>query len=452
MLRAGGLLDRVLDADRSLKVVLLSPMARDAAFVREFTRDRVAMVDQPAHTPMGLEARMLAIVQASYLSRGQTESVKIRLLEARANGIIRALPVKAALGRILVEPFTHNGSRYAVADQLVSHPEMERLFDQHQPILAVAANPGLVFSEVPLLRTARRRRVFSMAIDPSWDNFTNKLVPVRQVDRLVVWNDIMKQQAMSLHGYHADMIRVAGAPQFDPHFRPQSRTPRAEFFRRIGADPARKLIALTTTPRSLYSHHDYVLRALVPAIHGGALDGAQILVRLHPRDDVDSYREFAGIADVIIEKPFRDTVKVADGLAIDVMPENQRHLGDTMCYANVVVNVASTIAIEACIFDTPVVNICFDGPGETPYVKSARRYYSFTHYVNITDRGAVRVAQSPEEMVAMVARYLADPSLDSAGRKQVVLDQCQFTDGRSAERVIDCVLDELGAVARRRAA
>lgn len=451
MLRAGGLLDRVLEADRSIKVVLLSPMARDAAFVREFTRDRVEMVDQPAHLPMGLEARLLAIVQASYLSRGQTESVRIRLAEARANGIIRALPVKAALGKILVEPFTHNGSRYAIADRLVSHPQMERLFDQHQPRLVIAANPGLVFSEVPLLRTARRRGVFSMAIDPSWDNFTNKLIPVRHVDRLVVWNDIMKAQAIELHGYRDDMIRVAGAPQFDPHFRPQSRTPRGEFFRRIGADPSRKLIALTTTPRSLYSHHDHVLRALVPALQGGALSGAQILVRLHPRDEVEAYAEFTGMPGVIIEKPFRDTVKVADGLAIDVMPENQRHLGDTMCYADVVVNVASTIAIEACIFDTPVVNICFDGPGETPYVKSARRYYSFTHYVNITNRNAVRVAQSPDEMVSMVARYLAEPQLDAAGRRQVVLDQCQFTDGRSAERVIGCVLDELGAVARRAA-
>lgn len=452
MMRAGGLLDRVLEADRSLKVVLLSPMARDAAFVREFARDRVTMIDQPAHTPQGLEARLLAIVQASYLSRGQTESVRIRLAEARANGMIRALGVKAAIGRILVEPFTHNGSRYAIADRLVSHPEMERLFDEHQPILVVAANPGLVFSEVPLLRTARRRGVFSMAIDPSWDNFTNKLIPVRQVDRLVVWNDIMKTQAMELHGYRADMIRVAGAPQFDPHFRPQSRAPRDEFFRRIGADPSRPLIALTTTPRSLYSHHDHVLRALTPAIHGGALNGAQILVRLHPRDDVTAYQAFMGVADVTVEKPFRDTVKVADGLAIDVMPEHQRHLGDTLCYADVVVNVASTITIEACIFDTPVVNINFDGPGETPYVKSARRYYSFTHYVNVTARGAVRVAESPDEMVSQVARYLADRSLDAAGRRQVVLDQCQFTDGRSAERVIECVLDELGAVARRAAA
>ncbi len=95
----------------------------DAAFVREFERPTRAFVDQPAHMPRGLEARLLAIVQASYLSRGQTESVRIRLAEARANGIIRWLcRSRALIGRVLVEPFTRNGSRYALSDRLVSHP------------------------------------------------------------------------------------------------------------------------------------------------------------------------------------------------------------------------------------------------------------------------------------------------------------------------------------------
>ena len=449
MLRSGALLDRLLESDPALQILLLSPMAKDPLFVREFERPRVTVIDQPPHVPAGLEARLLAIIQASYLSQEQTESVRIRLQEARANGIVRWLGLKGLIGRVLVQPFTRNGSRYALADRLISHPAMEELFDRYQPMLVVAANPGLVFSEVPLLRTARRRGVRSMAIDASWDNFTNKLIPVRQVDRLVVWNEIMKEEAIALHGYAPEAIRIAGAPQFDPHFR--ARTPRADFFKRIGADPGRKLIALTTTPRSLYSHHDHVLRALVAAMHDGRLVNAQVLVRLHPRDEVDAYREFANLRHVIIEKPFRDTVKVADGLAIDVMPEHQKHLGDTLCHADVVVNVASTISVEACIFDTPVVNICFDGPGDSPYVKSARRYYSFTHYVNITSREAVRVARSPEELVAAVAAYLADPSLDAAGRKQVVLDQCQFTDGRSAERVANLVLAELGAASARAA-
>ncbi|MGH9204095.1 MAG: CDP-glycerol glycerophosphotransferase family protein, partial [Vicinamibacterales bacterium] len=262
---------------------------------------------------------------------------------------------------------------------------------------------------------------------------------------LVVWNDIIKDQALTIHGYDPKATRVTGAPQFDPHFRPQSRSTRDEFFRRVGADPTRRLIALTTTPRSLYRHHDHVLREFDAAMSAGRLTNAQVLVRLHPRDEVHAYREFEGVPHIIIEKPFRSSVTVADGLAIDVMPEHQRHLGDTLCHADVVVNVASTITIEACIFDTPVVNICFDGPEPEPYERSATRYYSFDHYVNITNRQAVRVAKSPAEMIQWVARYLEDPALDAAGRKQVVLDQCQFTDGRSAARVVACVLDELAA-------
>ena len=37
-------------------------------------------------------------------------------------------------------------------------------------------------------------------------------------------------------------------------------------------------------------------------------------------------------------------------------------------------------------------------------------------------------------------------------RRQVVLDQCQFTDGQSAERVTALVLDELGTAKARVAA
>ena len=440
MLRAGGLLDRLQEFDPALRIVLLSPMARDAAFVKEFERPGVQLVDQPPHVPSGLEARLQSLAQAAFLSRGRTESVRIRMMEARANGTIRWIGLKSLLGRLVSRP----NAPYALSDRLVSHPAMERLFDEHRPALVVCANPGLVFSEVPLMRTARRRGVPCMVIDASWDNFTNKLLPVRQADRLVVWNEIIKAQAVTLHGYQPDAVRVAGAPQFDVHFKPQARATRDEFFRRIGADPSRKLIAVTTTPRALYRHHDHVLRVLAGAIAGGPLAGAQVLVRLHPRDEIAAYDEFAGTPHVIIEKPFRHTVTVADGLAIDVMPEHQRHLGDTLCHADVVVNVASTITIEACIFDTPVVNICFDGPEEEPYVRSARRYYRFTHYVNITNRHAVRVAQSPAEMVEAVARYLGDPTLDAEGRRQVVLDQCQYTDGRSAARVAAAVVDELG--------
>ena len=66
-----------------------------------------------------------------------------------------------------------------------------------------------------------------MAIDPSWDNFTNKLLPVRRVDRLLVWNELMREQAMRWHGYQPEDIRICGAPQFDGYFaRGTTTTPR----------------------------------------------------------------------------------------------------------------------------------------------------------------------------------------------------------------------------------
>jgi hypothetical protein len=442
-----GLVDSVLSAHAAAEVVILSPLVNDPGFVREFARDRVRFEDLPPHRPDGLEGRLMALVQASYIDSGVTESVKIRRQEAIAKKTIRWIRAKRLLAGAIAPSIVRPATRYDLIDRWIAHPSAERLFDRYQPSLLVTSNPGLIFSEIPLLRTAVRRRVRSMAVDPSWDNFTNKLIPVRRVDRLVVWNDLMKQQAIALHGYRPDDIRVAGTPQWDLYFRPGTLISRAAFCETIGADPDRALITLTTTPRELYPHHDHVLRVMTEALRAGVWRRpAQILVRLHPRDELDAYAAFQGLPHVIIEKPFRGTVRAGDGLAIDVTADNQRHLANTMRHSDVVVNVASTLAIEAAVFDTPVVNISFDGEAPADWVRSARRYYRFTHYTNITRHGAVRVAESPEQMIEAIGRYLDDPSRDRDGRRRVVAEQCQFLDGRAAERVAAFVARELSDV------
>jgi hypothetical protein len=442
-----GLVARLLASAAAPVVVIISPLVEDAAFVREFEHSRVRFEPLPAHRPSGLEARLFALVQAAYIDSGVTESVKIRRAEAAAKKTIRWIRAKRLLASIAAPSIVRKESRYALVDRLTAHPWADQLFDRYRPALLVASNPGLILSEVPLLRTAARRRVRSMAVDPSWDNFTNKLIPVRRVDRLIVWNELMKQQAIDFHGYTPGEVRVAGTPQWDLYFKEGTLSPRDAFFRQIGADPSRKLVTVTTTPRELYPHHDHVLRVLIRAMTDNAWrEQAQLLVRLHPRDEREAYAEFEGTPHVIIEKPFRSTVKAGDGLAIDITAENQRHLANTMRHSDVVVNVASTLAIEAAIFDTPVVNVSFDGETPSEWVRSARRYYRFTHYLNITRHGAVRVAEQPSELIEQVGRYLDDPALDREGRARVVLEQCQYLDGRAAERVAAFVTGELADV------
>jgi hypothetical protein len=448
-----GIARRVLDHDMRLKLVILSPMSADEHFVRELAHPRVTFESLPPHRPAGLEARLLALMQAAYIDSGITESVQIRRMEAQAKGTIRWIRAKRLIAQFAAPSMVARSSRYDLSDRLVAHAWADALFDRHTPVMLISSSPGLILSEVPLLRTASRRRVRSMAIDPSWDNFTNKLLPVRRVNRLIVWNDLMRQQAMELHGYGDDEIRVVGTPQWDRYFREGVTISRAAFFERIGADPARRLLTVTTTPRELYPHHDHVLRVLARAMANGRFPApVQILVRLHPRDDLSHYAEFEHIPGIIVEKPFRETVRAGDGLAVDVTTDSQQHLADTLRHSDVIINVASTIAIEAAIFDTPVVNVAFDGEAESPFVHSARRYYRFTHYRNVTRHDAVRVATTPDALVAEVSRYLSDPAHDAEGRRKVVQEQCQFTDGRAAERVADAIVDDFRLVTRQRSA
>ena len=442
----GGLIDRLLEANRDVEVVVVSPLVRDAAFVQEFRRPRVAFEDLPPHMPSGLEGRLMALIQAGYLDSGVSESVKIRRAEAIAKKSIRWIRTKRLLAGLAVPSILRKPTRYQAIDRIISHPWAEQLFDRYKPVLLVGSSPGLIFSEVPLLRTAVRRHVRTIVVDPSWDNFTNKLIPVRRADRIVVWNDIMKQQAVALHGYEPGQVRVAGPPHWDRYFRPGPVISRDAFFARIGADPARRLITLMTTGKTLYDHYPRLVRVLMKAVDDGRFGRAQLLVRLHPRDDLDRYEQFLGAAHLIVEKPFKKTVKSGDGLDVDITSENQQHLADTLRHSDVIVTIASTIAIEASIFDTPVVDVSFDGETPEEFSKSARRYYQFTHYANITRAGAAPVADTPEGLIDHVARYLNDRSLDRAGRQRVVREQVQFTDGKSSDRIAQFVVEELADV------
>lgn len=444
----GGLVDRLLESNADVQVVIVSPLVKDATFVQEFSRPRVTFEDLPPHMPAGLEGRLMALIQAGYLDSGVSESVKIRREEAIAKKTIRWIRTKRLLAGLFAPSMLRKGTRYALIDRRISHEHAEQLFDRYRPVLLVGSSPGLIFSEVPLLRTAVRRRVRTIVVDPSWDNFTNKLIPVRRADRLVVWNDIMKQQAVDLHGYTPGQVRVAGPPHWDRYFRPGPVISRDAFFAKIGADPSRRLITLMTTGKTLYDHYPRVVRVLLAAIESGRWGPAQLLVRLHPRDDLDRYDEFRGTPHLIVEKPFKKTVKSGDGLDVDITADNQQHLADTLRHSDVVVTVASTIAIEASIFDTPVIDVSFDGETPVEFAKSARRYYRFTHYANVTRRGAAPVAETPEALIEHVGRYLADRSLDRDGRRRVVQDQVQFTDGKSSERLVRFVVEELADVVR----
>jgi hypothetical protein len=110
-----------------------------------------------------------------------------------------------------------------------------------------------------------------------------------------------------------------------------------------------------------------------------------------------------------------------------------------------VVNIASTTTIDAACFDTPVVNVAFDGPRNVPYEESCKRYYKFDHYKKVVETGGITIANSIDELVQQIERYLDDPSLEATGRARIREEQCYKLDGKSGERIGQYLIELLRA-------
>ena len=90
------------------------------------------------------------------------------------------------------------------------------------------------------------------------------------------------------------------------------------------------------------------------------------------------------------------------------------------------INASSTLCLDACMLDRPVINIGFDGWQDLPYEKSARRGLDYIHMRKLLSLGGVRLARSFTELQNHINAYLNDPGLDHEGRNLTVEQECRL--------------------------
>jgi CDP-glycerol glycerophosphotransferase (TagB/SpsB family) len=168
----------------------------------------------------------------------------------------------------------------------------------------------------------------------------------------------------------------------------------------------------------------------------------QLLVRLHPQAVsgpwkvlAEPYRQLASERVKIEFPPVRDS-----NLLWDLPTDDIEHLVRLMRDADVVINTASTLSIDAAVLDRPVVSVAYDPSGGLPYDRSIRRYYDCTHMAHVVRAGAVQLGTSPAELREKVMSYLAHPEQDREGRRRIVEQQLGRVDGRAAQRVAEQVV------------
>ncbi len=274
----------------------------------------------------------------------------------------------------------------------------------------------------------------------SWDNLTSQGRVVPEYDYYAAWTtDIASDLKRIYPRSRRAQIEVTGTPQFEFHFRAENRWSRERFCDGIQADPARPLVLYTTGMSHHFPHERMTIRGIARALlKMNDLGSPQLLVRLYGKEMFPE--RFDGLeqeADNIVMCPVR---WVRDYRTPE--PEDAPYLTNAMLHCAVGINIASTVSLELCLLDRPVINVAYDPPENTEKSVDYETYYNFDHYRPIVESGGVELARSEEELARLIRANLERPERRAEERRNLVNEFFGgYPDGSNARRIASTVAE-----------
>ncbi|MBI4114515.1 MAG: CDP-glycerol glycerophosphotransferase family protein [Candidatus Niyogibacteria bacterium] len=315
-------------------------------------------------------------------------------------------------------------------------------FEKYGPSLVFAAH---LFGEIEtaLLREAKRRGVLSVGLVNSWDKLTGRAMFRLLPDKILVFNEILKREAIDYADMDAQDIHIVGIPPFD-YYVTDMPSARSDFAERIGIHPDKKIIVYAPLGRSNSKSDWDILDMLQSFITDGKIKRDSALLVRYPPNDFADEEEIKKRPRIYFDIPgVRFTKKRGFGLDWDMTKNDLQHLLDTLHHADVFVSYASTLVLDVVVFDKPIININFELKNDLPLSHTPTSFYATEHYQKALRTGAIRMAASPNELIECINTYLSRPSEDSKGRARLRHEQCWKLDGKAGERTATFLLELL---------
>jgi hypothetical protein len=257
------------------------------------------------------------------------------------------------------------------------------------PVVKVGSN------QVEFLKSARRLAIPAATCVASWDNLTNKGLLKFVPERVFVWNESQRREAVELHAMPPSRVVPTGAQLFDHWFDERPRWTRAEFMDRIGLDPARPYVLfLGSSPfvaRGLKREVRLVTRWIETLRASGdeRLRQAGIVIRPHPTGRRWHEVDLGRFENVVIW-PRRSTRPVT--------ADEQADFFDTLAHSAAVVGINTTAMIEAAIVGKSVLTIL-----DREFAQESTLHF---HHLLRENGGFLDVAGSLEEHAGQLADVL----------------------------------------------
>lgn len=167
--------------------------------------------------------------------------------------------------------------------------EVAEAFLREQKPDLLLLTPLLYFGsqQVEYVRAAKAMGIRTVLGVGSWDHLTTKGLIHELPDRLIVWNEMQRQEAVSLHQVPADRVTVTGAQAYDHWFTTRPSTTREAFCAKVGVPADRPLLLYLCSSPFITPYEVGFVTRWIQAIRQApdpVLRGASILIRPHPQN------------------------------------------------------------------------------------------------------------------------------------------------------------------------
>jgi hypothetical protein len=252
------------------------------------------------------------------------------------------LAMEGAAGRVPAFRRLLGGSLRSLERLLpVSESSVRFLEEVNPDVVLLASVTAWRAPQLDHLRAARVQGRRTGLCVFSWDHLSSKALMRIPADRVFVWNDTQKHEAVTWHGIPEERIVVTGAQCYDQWFGRRPSRSRTEFCRALGLSPEHPVLlyvcsVMTPDPRE----SAFVLRWMEQIRQSGdpRLRSAGILVRPHPErmdewDGVSLGRY--GNAALFGRNP--------------IDPDAQRDYFDSLYHSHAVVGLVTSAFLEAAV-------------------------------------------------------------------------------------------------------
>jgi hypothetical protein len=174
-------------------------------------------------------------------------------------------------------------------DQAVPPPEAVVDYVRQQAPDAIVITPlvDLGSQQIDYVRAARLLRIPCGLAVWSWDHLTSKALLREYPERIFVWNDTQRREAVETHGAPADRVVVTGAQCFDHWFGRRPSRSRGELCQALGLHHDRPIVLYVCSSliKGSPAEADFVTEWLHWLRGSGdpLLASANVLVRPHPQ-------------------------------------------------------------------------------------------------------------------------------------------------------------------------